>query len=39
MNTLETAEMQLAAVAAFFGDLLAHSARLEYDNDEVALAA
>ena len=39
MNTLETAEMQLAAVASFFGELLAHSARLEYDNDEVALAA
>ena len=39
MNTLETAEMQLAAVASFFGELAAHSARLEYDNDEVALAA
>jgi tRNA-dihydrouridine synthase B len=39
MNTLETAEMQLAAVAQFFDELLAHSARLEYDNDEVALAA
>ena len=38
MNTLETAEMQLAAVASFFGELLAHSARLEYD-EEVALAA
>ncbi|MGZ5662142.1 MAG: tRNA-dihydrouridine synthase, partial [Usitatibacter sp.] len=38
MNTLETSEMQLAAVASFFGGLLAHSARLEYD-DEVALAA
>jgi len=38
MNTLESAEMQLAAVASFFGELLAHSARLEYD-DEVALAA
>lgn len=39
MNTLETSEMQLAAVASFFGELLAHSARLEYDHDEVALAA
>ncbi len=39
MNTLETAEMQLAAVASFFGELAAQSARLEYDNDEVALAA
>src|SRR5882672_1111701 len=38
MNTLETAELQLAAVGSFFGELLAHSARLEYD-DEVALAA
>jgi hypothetical protein len=38
MNTLETAESQLAAVACFFDELLAHSARLEYD-DEVALAA
>ncbi len=39
MNTLETAEGQLAAVAQFFGELLAHSHRLEYDEDEVALAA
>jgi hypothetical protein len=39
MNTLETSELQLAAVAAFFDELLAHSARLEYDNEEVALAA
>ena len=38
MNTLETAEKQLAAVAQFFDELLAHSARLEYD-EEVALAA
>ena len=38
MNTLENAEMQLAAVKDFFGGLLAHSARLEYD-EEVALAA
>jgi tRNA-dihydrouridine synthase B len=39
MNTLETAELQLAAVARFFGDLHAHSARLEYEPEEVALAA
>jgi len=39
MNTLESAELQLAAVAGFFGELLAQSARLEYENDEVALAA
>src|ERR1700674_4432384 len=39
MNTLETAELQLAAVAQFFDELLAHSRELEYDNDEVALAA
>ena len=39
MNTLETAEMQLAAVAQFFDELLAHSAALEYETDEVALAA
>ena len=39
MNTLETAELQLAAVARFFDELLAHSRELEYDNDEVALAA
>jgi tRNA-dihydrouridine synthase B len=38
MNTLETAAMQLDAVAEFFDDLLAHSHSLEYD-DEVALAA
>ena len=38
MNTLETAEMQLAAVEHFFDELLAHSPRLEYD-EEVALAA
>jgi tRNA-dihydrouridine synthase B len=38
MNTLETAEMQLDAVARFFDELIARSARLEYD-DEVALAA
>ncbi len=39
MNTLETSELQLAAVAAFFDGLLAHSARLEYEPEEVALAA
>jgi tRNA-dihydrouridine synthase B len=38
MNTLESAEMQLAAVTRFFDELTAHSARLEYE-DEVALAA
>ena len=38
MNTLETAEEQLAAVAEFFGELLAHSRQIEYE-DEVALAA
>src|SRR5258705_7834751 len=39
MNTLETSELQLAALAMFFGDLLAHSASLEYADEEVALAA
>ena len=39
MNTLETSELQLAAVASFFDGLLAHSARLEYEPEEVALAA
>jgi tRNA-dihydrouridine synthase B len=39
MNTLENAELQIAAVAAFFDELLAHSARLEYEPEEVALAA
>jgi tRNA-dihydrouridine synthase B len=38
MNTLETAELQLAAVERFFDELTAHSPRLEYD-EEVALAA
>jgi tRNA-dihydrouridine synthase B len=38
MNTLESAEGQLAAVAQFFGELLARSEKLEYE-DEVALAA
>jgi tRNA-dihydrouridine synthase B len=39
MNTLETADQQLVAVKEFFDGLLAHSARLEYDEGEVALAA
>ena len=39
MNTLDNAEMQLAAVQDFFDGLLAHSARLEYEPEEVALAA
>ncbi len=39
MNTLEASELQLAAVAMFFGDLLAQSASLEYADEEVALAA
>jgi tRNA-dihydrouridine synthase B len=38
MNTLESAELQLVAVTQFFDELLAHSQRLEYD-EEVALAA
>jgi tRNA-dihydrouridine synthase B len=38
MNTLETAELQLAAVEQFFGELSARSRSLEYD-EEVALAA
>jgi tRNA-dihydrouridine synthase B len=38
MNTLETAAMQLDAVAQFFDDLQARSRSLEYV-DEVALAA
>jgi len=39
MNTLETAELQLEAVAHFFDELTARSGRLEYDEEEVALAA
>jgi tRNA-dihydrouridine synthase B len=40
MNTLEEAEMQLAAVAGFFDGQLARSRELEYEDDnEVALAA
>jgi tRNA-dihydrouridine synthase B len=38
MNTLESAENQLAAVAQFFGELMTRSEQLEYE-DEVALAA
>jgi tRNA-dihydrouridine synthase B len=38
MNTIETAELQLAAVAEFFDGLLAHSRSIEYE-EEVALAA
>jgi tRNA-dihydrouridine synthase B len=38
MNTIETAESQLAAVAEFFDGLLAHSRSIEYE-EEVALAA
>jgi tRNA-dihydrouridine synthase B len=39
MNQVETASDQLAAVAQFFDGLLGQSARLEYDTEEVALAA
>ena len=39
MNTLEGAEPQLEAVARFFDELTERSARLEYDEQEVALAA
>ena len=39
MNTLETADLQLEAVTRFFDELLAHSRALEYDEEEVALAA
>jgi tRNA-dihydrouridine synthase B len=39
MNTLETAAMQLDAIAQFFDTLQAHSPALEYDDSEVALAA
>jgi tRNA-dihydrouridine synthase B len=39
MNTLESAELQLEAVARFFDELTERSERLEYDDDEVALAA
>src|SRR5947199_9886181 len=39
MNTLDNAELQLEAVARFFDELTERSARLEYDEQEVALAA
>jgi tRNA-dihydrouridine synthase B len=39
MNTLETATLQLEAIARFFDDLQAQSRSLEYDDSEVALAA
>ena len=39
MNQLETASEQLAVVAEFFDTLLGQSPRLEYDTEEVALAA
>ena len=39
MNTLDDANLQLAAVAEFFDGLLERSAALEYDEGEVALAA
>ena len=39
MNTLETAELQLEAVERFFDELTERSQRLEYDEEEVALAA
>jgi len=39
MNTLETAQLQLEAVARFFDELTERSPRLEYDEEEVALAA
>ena len=39
MNTLETAQLQVAAVTEFFDAQLAFSAALEYDDGEVPLAA
>jgi tRNA-dihydrouridine synthase B len=40
MNTLDDSQAQLAAVNEFFGSLLAHSAELEYEEEQdVALAA
>jgi len=39
MNTLETVDLQLEAVARFFDELLARCAALEYDEEEVPLAA
>jgi tRNA-dihydrouridine synthase B len=39
MNTLETATLQLEAIARFFDVLQAQSRELEYDDSEAALAA
>ena len=39
MNTLEGAELQLAAVKEFFDGLATQSCRIEYDENEVAIAA
>jgi tRNA-dihydrouridine synthase B len=39
MNQLQTAAEQVEAVRGFFDGLLEHSKRLEYSDDEVALAA
>ena len=39
MNQIETAPEQLEAVSRFFDELLGRSQRLEYDTEEVALAA
>jgi tRNA-dihydrouridine synthase B len=39
MNTIETAAEQLEAVRHFFEELLGRSCRLEYDQEEVAIAA
>jgi tRNA-dihydrouridine synthase B len=39
MNTLETSDLQLEAIARFFDDLQSVSPSLEYDDAEVALAA
>jgi tRNA-dihydrouridine synthase B len=39
MNQLQSAAEQLEAVRLFFDGLLEHSPRLEYSNEEVALAA
>jgi len=38
MNTLDSAGEQMAAVAQFFAEQMAHSEQLEYE-EEVALAA
>jgi tRNA-dihydrouridine synthase B len=39
MNTLETAQLQLEAIARFFDELQVRSRELEYDDSEAALAA